>query len=117
MLNATKALLLAKSIRFGEQHGVSGWQKPGRLYLSNEMVKFKRGGILGALCQHLGEASNDEELSLQHLLYTLPYDSLTLMSTTRVSKIVLLSAQLEDLTGFRLEKVKAYRDIKITIGI
>lgn len=73
MLNATKALLLAKNIQFGEQHGVSGWQRAGHIYLSNEMVKFKRGGILGALCQHLGETANDDEHSLQHLLYNLPY--------------------------------------------
>ena len=73
MLNATKALLLAKNIAFSDQHGVTGKHRSGHTYLSNEIVKFKSGGILGALCQRLGESANDEEYSLQQLLYNLPY--------------------------------------------
>lgn len=73
MLNATKAVLLAKGIGFSDQHGVSGRQRQGHTYLSNEIVKFKGGGILAELCRHLGESANNEEYSLQHLLYNMPF--------------------------------------------
>lgn len=71
-LNATKALLLTKGIQFSDQHGVSGFTIGDQTSLSNEKVKFKTSGILPALCQHLGETSNDEIYSLKDLLYNLP---------------------------------------------
>ena len=49
MLNATKALLSAKSISFNERHGVSGNAQPGRGSLSNENVKFQQAGVLACL--------------------------------------------------------------------
>jgi len=73
MLNATKAFLLAKNIRFSDRHGVTGHQNPGQTYLSNEIVKYKASGILSELCRYLDETANNEEYSLQHLLYNLPY--------------------------------------------
>lgn len=73
MLNAAKAFLLAKNITFSDRHGVTGRQRPGRTYLSNEIIKFKGGGILAELCRHLGESANNEEYSLQHLLYNMPF--------------------------------------------
>ncbi|MEZ4227519.1 MAG: YaaC family protein [Polyangiaceae bacterium] len=72
-LNATKALLLTKGVQFGDRHGVTGYTIPGKTALSNEQVIFKRGGILAALCQHLGEPTNGETYSLKSLLYNLPY--------------------------------------------
>ena len=71
-LNATKALLLTKGIQFSDYHRVSGFTIGDQTSLSNEKVKFKTGGILPALCQHLGETSNDEIYSLKDLLYNLP---------------------------------------------
>lgn len=71
-LNATKALLLTKGITFSAQHGVSGFTVRGQTALVNEKVKFQRGGILPAFCQHLGETSNDETYTLKALLYNLP---------------------------------------------
>lgn len=71
-LNATKALLLTKGIQFSDHHGVSGFTIGDQTSLSNEKVKFKTGGILPALCQHLGETSNNEIYSLKDLLYNLP---------------------------------------------
>ena len=72
-LNATKALLIAKGVNFGDQHGVSGYTSPGRTSLANEFVKFQAGGILAALCSHLGEPANGNTHSLADLLYNLPY--------------------------------------------
>jgi hypothetical protein len=72
-LNATKAMLIAKGVNFGDQHGVSGYTTPGRTSLSNEIVKFQAGGILAALCTHLGEPANGVTYSLADLLYNLPY--------------------------------------------
>lgn len=71
-LNATKALLLTKGVNFSDQHGVVGFTIGGQTSLSNEKVKFKTGGILPALCQHLGEATNGEIYTLKDLLYNLP---------------------------------------------
>ncbi|TDO99744.1 YaaC family protein [Marinomonas balearica] len=71
-LNATKALLLTKGVAFSDEHGVSGYTIGTQTSLSNEKVKFKRGGILPALCQHLGEPSDEEIYSLKDLLYNMP---------------------------------------------
>ncbi len=71
-LNATKALLLTKGVQFSDKHGVSGYTVGGQTSLSNEKVKFQRGGILAALCMHLGEASNGEVYTLKDLLYNMP---------------------------------------------
>ena len=73
MLNAVKALLLVKKIKFADRHGVSGKTIGVRPSLSNEVVEFKAGGILAELCRHLGETANNETYSLQDLLYNLPY--------------------------------------------
>lgn len=72
-LNATKALLLAKGAAFGDQHGVSGQTLPGKTSLSKEIVKFKSGGILAALCTHLGEPSGPTNYPLSDVLYNLPF--------------------------------------------
>jgi len=72
-LNATKALLLTRGQQFGDQHGLSGFARAGPSALSNEIIKFKNGGILPALCQLLGEQVNQEIYSLKDILYNLPY--------------------------------------------
>jgi len=71
-LNATKALLLTKGIQFSDNHGVSGFTLDGQTSLNNEKVKFKSGGILPALCSHLGEPSCEEIYTLKDLLYNIP---------------------------------------------
>jgi hypothetical protein len=72
-LNATKALLLAKGEKFSDAHGVTGYTAAGKTSLSNEIVKFKTGGILPALCRHLGEPASNTTYSLKDLLYNLAY--------------------------------------------
>ena len=72
-LNATKALLIAKGAAFSDRHGVSGFTLAGRTALSNEKVKFQAGGILAALCTHLGEPTNGQIYTLDEILYNLPY--------------------------------------------
>jgi len=72
-LNATKALLIAKGVQASDAHGVTGHTVAGPSSLSNEKVKFKPGGVLAALCTHLGETSNDDVYTLRDVLYNLPY--------------------------------------------
>lgn len=72
-LNATKALLTVKARTFSESHGVIGESTGTKTSLSSEIVTFKPGGILAALCNYLGETSNNEDYSLKDLLYNLPY--------------------------------------------
>jgi hypothetical protein len=72
-LNATKAMLIAKGCTFSDQHGVSGFTLAGKTSLANERIKFQDGGILGALCTHLGERAEPPLASLGELLYNLPY--------------------------------------------
>lgn len=71
-LNATKALLLTKGVQFSDAHGVTGFSTNTQTSLSNEKVKFKRNGILPALCTLLGELCNDEIYTLKDLLYNMP---------------------------------------------
>ncbi|HAS6185908.1 TPA: hypothetical protein I7160_21370 [Vibrio vulnificus] len=71
-LNATKALLLTKGVQFSDEHGVTGFSVNTQTSLSNEKVKFKRNGILPALCTLLGEPCNDEIYTLKDLLYNMP---------------------------------------------
>lgn len=74
MLNATKALLTAKGIAFSEDHGVSGDSKPGKIALKKEVVEFKSGGVLPALCRYLHDPhSPNDPYELQTLLYQLPF--------------------------------------------
>ncbi len=72
-LNATKALLLAKGVPFSDAHGVTGYTTTGKSALANEYVKFKPGGILPALCTHLGEPATEVTYTLKDLLYNLAY--------------------------------------------
>jgi hypothetical protein len=61
MLNATKALLLVKKHTFSHQHGVTGTTTGKKSSISNELVEFKNGGILFALCNLLGESVNEDK--------------------------------------------------------
>ena len=72
-LNATKALLLAKSAPFSDEHGVTGFEIGNRTSLSNEKVKFKTGGILKSLSEYLGEGSGESIHTLYDLLHNLVY--------------------------------------------
>lgn len=72
-LNAVKALLIANGATFSDKHGISGFTSPGRTSLSNEKIQFRRDGIFAALCSHLGESTNGENVSLNEILYNLPY--------------------------------------------
>lgn len=73
ILNATKALLLVRRQQFSDKHGVSGFQKPGSTSLSNEMVKFQKGGIHAALRMYLGDAPPTQDYSVKDVLYNLPF--------------------------------------------
>jgi hypothetical protein len=74
-LNAAKCLLKVKEIPFGSRppHGVFGWEKPGKVSLSREMVKFQNGGILTKLCQYYGETVNEETYNVKSIFYNLPF--------------------------------------------
>jgi hypothetical protein len=73
-LNATKALLTAKNEPFNENHGVGGRAAPGNKSLSNEIVDFKGGGILPALCKYLSEPDNaGDNFTLKDLLWQMPF--------------------------------------------
>ena len=73
-LNATKALLSAKAQSFVENHGVGGRSEPGPKSLANEIVDFKGGGILPALCRYLSEPDNaGKNFTLQDIFWQLPF--------------------------------------------
>jgi hypothetical protein len=54
-------------------HGVTGYQNGNNSVLSNEMIRFKGGGVLAELRKFLGENNNILEYSMKDLLYNLPY--------------------------------------------
>jgi len=73
-LNATKTLLLVHSRVHGAKHGVAGDRvESAKATLANEIVEFKSGGILPALCSYLGESTTSQKYDLKSLLWNLPY--------------------------------------------
>lgn len=74
-MNATKALLAAKSIAFNPYHGVGEW-KPANSTNSQVFsvgVKIKNNGILPALSSYYGESETSNQHMLKDLLFNLPY--------------------------------------------
>jgi len=72
-LNAAKALLIVKKSSFSDDHGVSGDTESGNTSLSNEIVEFKRNGVLGGLCEYMDEGRSNDEYTLKDIFYNLPY--------------------------------------------
>lgn len=73
-LNATKALLTAKSHPFKENHGVGGTTLPGHTSLSNEVVDFQGVGVLPEVSRYLKEPDNaGKRYTLQELMWQMPF--------------------------------------------
>ncbi|MDP9916500.1 hypothetical protein J2W24_002147 [Variovorax boronicumulans] len=74
-MNATKALLVAKSIAIQEGHGVGKHNMQGNstaIDLDNEGVRIKNKGVLPALSLHLQEVELTKNHSMNELLYNVP---------------------------------------------
>ena len=74
-MNATKALLVAKGVVFGEHHGVRAHNMRGatsKITLSNEGVRILNHGVAPALSSYLGEPETATVHSLEQLLFNLP---------------------------------------------
>jgi len=85
-LNAAKALLVSKGVAFQTHHGLTGSSSEGKASLAKEVVILKGGGILPALCQHLGESVNGERYSLKQIFYNLAFIHRAYCVTYRGSK-------------------------------
>jgi hypothetical protein len=72
-LNATKALLEIKGIKYQDKHGVTGFSVNSVSSLSNEIIKFQSNGVLSELSRLLGESVNGEEYTFKNLIYNLGY--------------------------------------------
>jgi len=73
-LNATKALLFTSSALSSKEHGVAGETDTGQCALVNELVTFKTGGVLPALCRLLDEGYQEESTyNLKMLFWNLPF--------------------------------------------
>lgn len=79
-LNATKALLEIKNIKYNPAHGVAGNSSKGHNNIKNEFVRLKTKGVLSALCSYLEEPvipisdqAQHEEYSLKDVLYNLAF--------------------------------------------
>jgi len=73
ILNAAKALLIAKKKSFENLHGISGRVKGNRTCLYNEIIELKNVGVLIELCRYMEESVTNEKYNLKDLLYNLPY--------------------------------------------
>jgi hypothetical protein len=74
-MNAAKALLSSKNIRFVPYHGVSGW-KPNPASKSQAFsvgVTIKKDGILPSLAAYYGEKETAKIHLLKDILYNLPF--------------------------------------------
>ncbi|MBX3114157.1 MAG: hypothetical protein KF836_06285 [Fimbriimonadaceae bacterium] len=88
-MNATKALLSAKSIPFDEHHGVKAHNMRGaskKIALSNEGVRLLQRGIAPALSTYLQEAETINTHSLEDLLFNIPYVHRTFCLTFKNQK-------------------------------
>lgn len=76
-LNATKALLTAKKIKFNSlRHGVSSAstrKRTDKITLANEKLRIKDDGVLPALSLYLEDAESHREHSLQDIFFNLPF--------------------------------------------
>ncbi|WP_214723883.1 YaaC family protein [Exiguobacterium sp. s143] len=54
-LNATKALLTYKNVKFDPKHGISGQRQKGQVKLQNEFVKLHKKGVLAGLSNYLNQ--------------------------------------------------------------
>jgi hypothetical protein len=75
-MNAAKALLAAKGVKFSPYHGVTAanLRKPGaRIALSNEGVVIQAAGVLPSLSAYLGEVEAQQTHSLQQLFFNMPF--------------------------------------------
>ncbi|MET0105863.1 MAG: YaaC family protein [Sedimenticola sp.] len=74
-LNATKSLLIFKSVGFDDKHGVSGKRVDGHYNLQNEKVILKPKGIVSSLSNYLKEPIPEPgvEYDLKLILSNLEY--------------------------------------------
>lgn len=75
-MNATKALLLAKGVRFDERHGVSAHPKvvPGaKRTFPREGIRIYPEGILPSLSTYYGEAEVSKTHTLQELFFNMVF--------------------------------------------
>jgi hypothetical protein len=72
-LNASKALLAAKSIDFGDHHGLTGESARGKASLSNEQITLKGAGVLPSLISYYGEAAPTDTYTLKDMFYNLAF--------------------------------------------
>ena len=94
-LNAVKTLLLVRSTSYNEYHGMSGNRdQDAKASLSNEKIKFKRGGVLPSLLLYLGDGDSSNEYDLKNLLWNLPFIHRAFCHTYRSSADLFI--QLEE---------------------
>ncbi|CAI2719483.1 YaaC family protein [Nitrospina watsonii] len=75
-LNAVKALLASKEIRFKEYHGVQAAKvktASRKISLTNEVVKIKNDGVFPSFSEYLNEKETSKTHTLQELLFNLPF--------------------------------------------
>ncbi|GIP40598.1 hypothetical protein J31TS4_38780 [Paenibacillus sp. J31TS4] len=77
-LNAAKTLLIVKNQVYSYKHGVSGTFSGARVTRPNtedEIIRFKKSGILAALSRLLDDhiAQGEYEYNLDQVLYNIPY--------------------------------------------
>lgn len=73
MLNAAKALLSAKKLKFSQLHGLSGRSIGNKTSLANEITKIKGKGIFVSLTKYFGAHLSGKEVSMKDVLYNIPF--------------------------------------------
>jgi hypothetical protein len=75
-MNAAKALLVAKSVRFDERHGVAAHPKVVhgvRRTFAGEGIKIHKKGILPSLSTYYGEAETSSTHTIQELFFNMVF--------------------------------------------
>ena len=74
-MNATKALLRARSVSFKEHHGVASWKldASSKLIDLSVGIKIKTDGVLPALSHYYNESERSNTHTLSDIFFNLPF--------------------------------------------
>ncbi len=86
ILNAVKALLEAKGIKYSQLHGVSGKSTGMRTSLCNEISTIKSNGIFFSINKYYGSNFSGIDVSLKNVMYNIPFVHRAYTVTYRCSK-------------------------------
>lgn len=118
-MNAAKAILAAKGVKFVEGHGVKADGPPStskRIDIANEGVRIKAHGVLPSLATYLGDTETRSVHTLQELLFNLAFVHRTYCLTYRAQPDMFFPLS-ECVYVFNTTTKEAYLSAKLSVEL